>query len=93
MFEGRPIEPATAGPEATLRLLRPARRFFIKGRGGHLVLERGTATFTDEDLQRHFIHEDGLMRVPVLLVGDLAVRGFEPDLYRQALTAAGLLAG
>lgn len=31
------------------------------------------------------------MRVPVLLAGDVAVRGFHPDLYRQALAVAGLL--
>ena len=32
------------------------------------------------------------MRVPVLLAGDVAVRGFLPELYRTALAAAGLLA-
>ncbi len=29
------------------------------------------------------------MRVPVLLAGGVAVRGFHPDLYRQALAAGG----
>lgn len=87
------IEPATAGPAATLNLLRPARRFFIKGREEHLVLERGAPGTTDDALRRHFVHEDGLMRVPVLLAGDVAVRGFHPDLYRRALAAAGHLAG
>ena len=66
------------------------RRFFIKGRGEHLLLERGAPGATDEELRRHFVHEDGLMRVPVLLAGDVAVRGFHADLYRQALAAAGL---
>jgi hypothetical protein len=33
------------------------------------------------------------MRVPVLLAGDVAVRGFHPDLYREVLAGAGLLSG
>ena len=78
-----------------MALLQPARRFFIKGkdRGEHLVLERGAPGVTPEVLRRHFVHEDGLMRVPVLLAGDVAVRGFHPGLYQKALAAAGLLAG
>jgi len=72
-------------------VLRPARRFFIKGKGEHLVQERDGPGAAPEALRRHFIHEDGMMRVPVLLVGDVAVRGFHPDLYRRALAAAGLL--
>ncbi len=69
------------------------RRFFIKGKAEHFVLERGGPGADPETLRRHLIHEDGRMRVPVLLTGDLAVRGFAPDLYQQALRAAGLLAG
>ncbi len=74
-------------------MLRSVRRFFIKGKGEPLVLERGAPGADPETLRHHFIHEDGLLRVPVLLAGDLAVRGFQPDLYRQALAAAGLLPG
>ena len=58
-----------------------------------MVLERGAPGATDAELRRQFVHEDGLMRVPVLLAGNVAVRGFHPDLYRQALAAAGLLGG
>ena len=74
-------------------MLRPVRRFFIKGKGEHLLLERGGPGADPGALRRHFIHEDGLMRVPVLLGGDLAVRGFAPDLYQHALRAGGQLAG
>ena len=87
------MDVATAGPEPTMNLLRPARRFFIKGKGEHLFPRPGEPGATPEDLRRHFIHEDGMMRVPVLLAGDVAVRGFHPELYRQALAAAGLLPG
>jgi hypothetical protein len=41
--------------------------------------------FTDEDVIRHLVHEDGFLRVPVLLVGDLLVRGYTEELYRVAL--------
>jgi hypothetical protein len=34
---------------------------------------------------RHLVHEDGLLRVPVLVLGDLVVRGFSDALYREAL--------
>jgi hypothetical protein len=87
------VDLETAGPEATLELLRPARRFFIKGKVEHLFLRRGEPGAALESLRRHFIHEDGMMRVPVLMAGDVAVRGFHPDLYQQALAAAGLLPG
>lgn len=74
-----------------MALIRPARRFYITGRGAPLVLERGAGETSDETLRRYFIHEDGRMRVPVLLAGEVAARGFTPALYREALTAAGLL--
>jgi hypothetical protein len=31
------------------------------------------------------VHEDGFMRVPVLVRGDLIVRGYTEALYRDAL--------
>jgi hypothetical protein len=63
----------------------------VKGRGHHLVLERGGPGASEEVLRGYFVHPDGLMRVPVLLAGGIAVRGYHPDLYRDALAAAGLV--
>jgi hypothetical protein len=34
------------------------------------------------------VHRDGFLNVPVLLVGDLLVRGYTPELYREALEVA-----
>jgi hypothetical protein len=31
------------------------------------------------------VHEDGFLRVPLLIMSDLLVRGFTEDLYREAL--------
>jgi arsenate reductase-like glutaredoxin family protein len=41
--------------------------------------------FTDDDLARYLVHEDGFLRVPVLVVGDTIVRGYSEALYREAL--------
>ncbi len=38
-----------------------------------------------EDLMRFLIHEDGFLRIPVLVVGDTLVRGWHEDAYRAAL--------
>ncbi len=38
-----------------------------------------------EDLMRFLIHEDGFLRIPVLVVGETLVRGWHEDAYRSAL--------
>ena len=60
-----------------------------------LVTKRGHLVFEPVDLARHFghlgqtldwlLHEDGLLRVPVLVWGDLLVRGYTDELYERAL--------
>jgi hypothetical protein len=41
----------------------------------------------DAGVERHLVHEDGFMRVPVLVIGDLLVRGYTEALYAEALGA------
>jgi hypothetical protein len=41
----------------------------------------------DAGVERHLVHEDGFMRVPVLVIGDLLVRGYTDALYAEALGA------
>ena len=67
---------------ATLALARSARRLFVKA-GDSLV--RLDAPFIEADVARYLVHEDGFLKVPVLLVGDLLVRGYTEELYREAL--------
>ena len=68
-----------------LEIARGARRLLVKaGRG----VERFDATsmpLPEAEVLRHLVHEDGLLRVPVLVLGDVVVRGFTEDLYREAL--------
>ena len=33
----------------------------------------------------YLVHDDGLMRVPVLVWDDLLIRGYTEELYREAL--------
>ena len=38
-----------------------------------------------EDLMRFLIHEDGFLRIPVLVVAETLVRGWHEEAYRTAL--------
>jgi hypothetical protein len=52
------------------------------------VWDRGQEEVPDEALRRHFVHPDGLIRIPVLMIGTTtAVRGFSPDLYAELFAA------
>jgi hypothetical protein len=51
-------------------------------------LDRARADVTEETAARYLLHEDGFLRVPVLLLDDLLVRGFTEALYGEALRAA-----
>jgi hypothetical protein len=68
--------------QATLAVARGAQRMLVKT--GDTVT-RLDGPFTDADVTRHLVHEDGFLRVPVLLIGDLLVRGYTEELYRAAL--------
>ena len=65
----------------TLALARGSRRLLAKA-GVDIV--RLTA-HSDADVIKYLVHEDGFLRVPVLVLGDLLVRGFTEDLYHEAL--------
>jgi hypothetical protein len=76
------VERAPVDRAATLALARHARRMVVKV--GDTFVRLG-APFTEADVVRYLLHEDGFLKVPVLLVGDLLVRGYTEELYREAL--------
>jgi hypothetical protein len=76
------VEEAPVDRAATLALAGGARRMLVKVGD---TLTRVDAPFTEADMARYLVHEDGFLRVPVLLIGDLLVRGYTEALYRQAL--------
>ncbi len=66
-------------------LARRARRFLIKVGQDTLRFDSATNPITEGQIQSYLIHDDGFLRVPVLHVGDLLVRGYTEELYREAL--------
>jgi arsenate reductase-like glutaredoxin family protein len=85
-FDDRRVEQAPIDREGTLALARRARRFLVKRGDGIVELDRALQPVGESDALALLLHEDGLLRVPVLLVGDVLVRGFTDDLYRRALS-------
>ena len=73
---------------ATLALARRAGRLLAKAGQEIVRLDAARTPITDVDIERYLVHDDGFLRVPVLVLGHLLVRGYTEDLYREALTAA-----
>jgi hypothetical protein len=72
---------------ATLDLIRPCQRLFVKVGEEVFLWDRDQEEVPEEALRRHFVHPDGFIRVPVLIVGTAAaVRGFLPEIYSELLT-------
>lgn len=57
----------------------------VKAGAGVLRFDAAARPLTEGEALRHLVHEDGLLRVPVLVRGDLLVRGFTEALYAEAL--------
>ena len=84
MYESHLVEQAPVDAEATLALARPARRLLLKV--GNEILRFDGHQLGDAEMRSYLVHEDGFMRVPVLVLGDLVVRGYTEALYGEALT-------
>ena len=76
------MDTAPVDRAATLALARGARLLLVKAGDGVLRLD---APLADADIVRHLVHEDGFLRVPVLVLDDVLVRGYTEELYRAAL--------
>ena len=74
---------------ATLALARRARRFIVKAGSATLRFDRATNPMGEAEVEPHLVHEDGFLRVPVLVLGDLLVRGYTEEIYSEALRTAG----
>ena len=49
------------------------------------AIVRVDGPLTDADAAAYLVHADGFLRVPVLVIDDLLVRGYTDTLYREAL--------
>lgn len=86
-FDNRLVESRPVDRAGMLALARGARRFLVKVGAETIRLDAGDGAITEGDAVQYLLHEDGFLRVPVLVVEDLLVRGFTEDLYREALGA------
>jgi hypothetical protein len=55
---------------STLALARRARHFLIKAGQETLRIDTARSPLTDAQIRAYLVHEDGLMRVPVLVWSD-----------------------
>jgi hypothetical protein len=70
---------------ATLAIARGARQILVKS-GDAIV--RLDGPLSEADATKYLVPQDGFLRVPVLLIGDVLVRGYTDALYREALDRA-----
>ena len=75
------MEHAPIDRNSTLAIARRARRLLIKT--GTEIVRVDAAALDDDVAERYLVHEDGFMRVPVLVVDDLLVRGYTDALYGE----------
>jgi len=68
-----------------LALARAARRLLIKAGQETVRFDAARHPVSEAEALRYLVHDDGLMRIPVLVWGDLLVRGYTEELYREAL--------
>jgi len=85
VFERRPIDTWPVDGAGALELARGARRLLVKVGQETLRFDRSHEPLADAQASRWLVHDDGLLRVPVLTRGDLLVRGYTEELYHEAL--------
>ena len=68
-----------------LALARGARRLFIKVGPDIVRFDHAKNPLAEDQALAYLVHDDGLMRVPVLVWDNLLVRGYTEELYREAL--------
>ncbi len=86
-FERRPLDTHPVDRAGALALARGARRFLVKAGGGFVERDAAREPVDEAQALDWLVHEDGLLRVPVLVWGDLLVRGYTDELYARALAA------
>jgi len=84
-YESRPLDTHPLARDGTLQLARDARRFFVKDGDGFVQHDASREPVSEAQALAWLLHEDGLLRVPVLVCGDMLVRGYTDELYERAL--------
>lgn len=84
-FERRPLDEHPIDRDGALRLARGARRFLVKTAAGFVQRDASREAVSEAQALEWLLHEDGLLRVPVLVWGDMLVRGYTDELYKRVL--------
>lgn len=84
-FESRPLDTHPVDRDGALGLVRGARRFLVKTGAGFVQRDAAREPVSEAQALEWLLHEDGLLRVPVLVWGDMLVRGYTDELYERAL--------
>lgn len=74
---------------AAHELASRARRLIVKAGSDTLRFDAGENPISGEEADAYLVHPDGFLRVPVLVLGDLLVRGYTEEIYREALGGGG----
>ncbi|HEU5321546.1 MAG TPA: ArsC/Spx/MgsR family protein [Methylomirabilota bacterium] len=86
-FERRPLDTHPVDRAGALALARGARRLLVKTGDGFVERDAAAEPVDEAQALRWLLHEDGLLRVPVLVLGDTLVRGYTDELYERALAS------
>ncbi|MCI0370861.1 MAG: hypothetical protein L0214_05655 [candidate division NC10 bacterium] len=76
---------ATPVTAATLALVRERRICHVRWEGSILTWNQEQSPAPEERLRQYFIHEDGGIRVPVLVAEEAIIRGYDEETYRRVL--------
>ena len=72
-----------------MQIVRRFHTMYVKISGTIVRWDQGGSAIPEADLRHAFVHEDGQLRIPVLAVGDVIVRGFDEPTYATLLTSHG----
>lgn len=81
------VDAAPVPRAAALELAARAGRLVVKVGRETLRFDAAANPISREEAEAYLVHEDGFLRVPVLVVGDLVVRGYTEEIYREVLGA------
>lgn len=84
-FEAFDTGATPLGAAATFALLRERRTFHVRWEGRILTWDQEQSPAPEGRLRLYFIHEDGGIRVPVLVEKEAIIRGFDEETYRRVL--------
>lgn len=84
-FEAFDTGATPLGAAATLALVRERRICHVRWERSVLSWDQEKSPASEERLRQYFIHEDGGIRVPVLVAGEAIIRGYDEETYRRVL--------